>query len=42
MADEGAFGRIHLVKQGEKHSGPHSDWFWDVDQSGGGTLMDLG
>jgi myo-inositol 2-dehydrogenase / D-chiro-inositol 1-dehydrogenase len=42
MADEGAFGRVHLVKQGEKHSGPHSDWFWDVDQSGGGTLMDLG
>jgi predicted dehydrogenase len=34
MADEGAFGRIHLVKQGEKHSGPHSDWFWDVEQSG--------
>jgi predicted dehydrogenase len=42
MADEGAFGKIHLVKQGEKHSGPHSDWFWDVDQSGGGALMDLG
>ena len=42
MADEGAFGRIHLVKQGEKHSGPHSDWFWDVDQSGGGAVMDLG
>jgi myo-inositol 2-dehydrogenase / D-chiro-inositol 1-dehydrogenase len=42
MADEGAFGRIHLVKQGEKHSGPHSDWFWDVEQSGGGAVMDLG
>src|SRR2546425_8826430 len=42
MADEGAFGRVHLVKQGEKHSGPHSDWFWDVDQSGGGAVMDLG
>ena len=42
MADEGAFGRVHLVKQGEKHSGPHSEWFWDVDQSGGGALMDLG
>ena len=42
MADEGAFGRIHLVKQGEKHSGPHSDWFWDVEKSGGGALMDLG
>src|SRR3954468_14050794 len=42
MADEGAFGRVHLVKQGEKHSGPHSSWFWDVAQSGGGALMDLG
>jgi myo-inositol 2-dehydrogenase / D-chiro-inositol 1-dehydrogenase len=42
MADEGAFGKIHLVKQGEKHSGPHSEWFWDVEQSGGGALMDLG
>jgi predicted dehydrogenase len=42
MADEGAFGRVHLVKQSEKHSGPHADWFWDVEQSGGGALMDLG
>src|SRR6059058_3202868 len=42
MADEGAFGRVHLVKQSEKHSGPHADWFWDVDRSGGGALMDLG
>ena len=42
MADEGAFGRVHLVKQGEKHSGPHADWFWDVAKSGGGALMDLG
>jgi len=42
MADEGAFGRVHLVKQGEKHSGPHSEWFWDVNQSGGGAVMDLG
>jgi myo-inositol 2-dehydrogenase/D-chiro-inositol 1-dehydrogenase len=42
MADEGAFGRIHLVKQSEKHDGPHADWFWNVDQSGGGALMDLG
>ena len=42
MADEGAFGRVHLVKQGEKHNGPHADWFWDVEQSGGGAVMDLG
>ena len=42
MADEGAFGKIYLVKQAEKHSGPHAGWFWDVDQSGGGVFMDMG
>ena len=42
MADQGGFGRVYLVKQSEKHFGPHSDWFWDVDRSGGGALMDLG
>jgi myo-inositol 2-dehydrogenase / D-chiro-inositol 1-dehydrogenase len=42
MADQGAFGKVHLVKQSEKHSGPHSDWFWDVTRSGGGVLMDMG
>ena len=42
MADQGAFGKVYLVKQSEKHFGPHSDWFWDVEQSGGGALMDLG
>lgn len=42
MADSGAFGNVHLVKQSEKHFGPHSAWFWDVAQSGGGALLDLG
>src|SRR6195256_5178348 len=42
MADDGGFGKIHLVKQSEKHFGPHSPWFWDVNRSGGGALMDLG
>src|SRR5579871_6910152 len=42
MADQGAFGKIYLVKQSEKHFGAHSDWFWDVNRSGGGALMDLG
>jgi myo-inositol 2-dehydrogenase/D-chiro-inositol 1-dehydrogenase len=42
MADQGAFGKVHLVKQSEKHFGPHSQWFWDIDRSGGGALMDLG
>ncbi len=42
MADSGAFGQIHLIKQSEKHFGPHSPWFWDVTLSGGGAFMDLG
>ena len=42
MADQGAFGKVHLVKQSEKHFGPHSPWFWDMDRAGGGALMDLG
>lgn len=42
MADEGAFGRVHFVRQAERHFGPHSDWFWDARQAGGGALADLG
>jgi len=42
MADAGAFGKVYLVKQSEKHSGPHADWFWDVERSGGGVFMDMG
>jgi predicted dehydrogenase len=42
LADSGALGEIHLVKQSEKHDGPHSPWFWDVTRSGGGVTMDMG
>jgi predicted dehydrogenase len=42
LVKEGAVGEIYLLKQSEKHSGPHSDWFYDVHQSGGGVLMDMG
>jgi predicted dehydrogenase len=42
LVDEGALGKVYLVKQSEKHSGPHSDWFWNVDRSGGGVLLDMG
>lgn len=42
MADQGAFGDLYLVKQSEKHFGPHGDWFWDVNRSGGGVFMDMG
>jgi myo-inositol 2-dehydrogenase/D-chiro-inositol 1-dehydrogenase len=42
LVEEGGLGRVYLVKQGECHYGPHSDWFWDVTRSGGGVLMDMG
>jgi myo-inositol 2-dehydrogenase/D-chiro-inositol 1-dehydrogenase len=42
LADEGALGRVFLVKQSEEHDGPHSPWFWDVNLSGGGVLLDMG
>ena len=42
LVDEGALGRPFLVKQSEEHFGPHSDWFWDVERSGGGVLLDMG
>jgi predicted dehydrogenase len=42
LIDEGALGAVHLVKQCEKHDGPHTPWFWDVQRSGGGVTMDMG
>jgi predicted dehydrogenase len=39
---DGALGRLYQLRQCEKHSGPHSDWFYDIDRSGGGVLMDMG
>ncbi len=42
LADEGALGEVYYVRQLECHYGPHSDWFWDIERSGGGVLMDMG
>ena len=42
MVKEGAIGEIYMLKQSEKHSGPHSDWFYDIKLAGGGVLMDMG
>ncbi len=38
----GALGDVLWVRSRETHSGPHSDWFWDLDQAGGGAIIDLG
>jgi myo-inositol 2-dehydrogenase/D-chiro-inositol 1-dehydrogenase len=42
LVDEGALGRVFLVKQSEEHFGPHEPWFWDVNRAGGGVLLDMG
>jgi myo-inositol 2-dehydrogenase/D-chiro-inositol 1-dehydrogenase len=42
LAQEGAIGQLYMLKQSEKHSGPHSPWFYDVSLSGGGVMMDMG
>ena len=38
----GAVGRILWAKSRETHPGPHSEWFWDKEQAGGGCILDLG
>jgi myo-inositol 2-dehydrogenase / D-chiro-inositol 1-dehydrogenase len=42
LVKEGAVGEVYMLKQSEKHSGPHTDWFYDVNLAGGGVLMDMG
>lgn len=39
---DGALGRILWTRSREAHPGPHSDWFWDPAQSGGGAIIDMG
>jgi predicted dehydrogenase len=38
----GAIGQVTWTRSREAHPGPHSDWFWDPRQSGGGAIIDLG
>ena len=38
----GALGDILWVRARETHPGPHSDWFWNPELSGGGAIIDLG
>src|SRR5262249_54281425 len=42
LLDSGALGAPTLIKQSEKHDGPHAPHFWDVNRSGGGVTMDMG
>ena len=42
LIEEGAIGEPFLAKQSEEHPGPHMPWFWDVNRSGGGVMLDMG
>jgi len=39
---KGAIGRVLWARSREAHPGPHSDWFWTKELSGGGAIVDLG
>jgi len=38
----GALGRVLWARSRETHPGPHSDWFWNKEVSGGGAIVDMG
>ncbi|MCA9177521.1 MAG: Gfo/Idh/MocA family oxidoreductase [Planctomycetales bacterium] len=38
----GSVGKVLWVRSRETHPGPHSDWFWNRELSGGGAIIDLG
>lgn len=38
----GVVGKVLWVRGKEAHFGPHSDWFWQRERSGGGALIDMG
>jgi predicted dehydrogenase len=38
----GTIGKVLWVRSRETHSGPHSEWFWNREMSGGGAVIDLG
>ncbi len=42
IINEGALGTIYMGRGKEQHSGPHSQWFYKLEESGGGVLLDLG
>ncbi len=39
---KGALGKVLWARSRETHGGPHSDWFWNKEQSGGGAIVDMG
>lgn len=41
-ASNGALGKVLWARSRETHGGPHSDWFWTKELSGGGAIVDMG
>lgn len=41
-AHKGALGKVLWARSRETHGGPHSDWFWNKQLSGGGAIVDMG
>ena len=41
-AQSGALGKVLWARSRETHGGPHSDWFWQKNLSGGGAIVDMG
>lgn len=42
LVEAGTLGTVRVVKQVEKHDGPHTRWFYEAAQAGGGALLDMG
>jgi predicted dehydrogenase len=40
--ERGGIGKVLTVRSREAHSGPHSEWFWKKEVSGGGAMLDMG
>lgn len=38
----GAVGDVLWVRSRETHPGPHAEWFWNRELSGGGAIVDMG
>ncbi|MBN1965106.1 MAG: Gfo/Idh/MocA family oxidoreductase [Anaerolineae bacterium] len=39
---QGMIGKVLWARAREAHPGPHSDWFFDREQAGGGAIIDMG
>jgi predicted dehydrogenase len=42
VIESGGLGRVLWVRSRESHGGPHSPHFWDIRNTGGGAMADLG